>query len=50
MRPSCSGDLPPRAFGLRLLRMNGFIYFNIHDRARLPGRFYGEILGVTARR
>lgn len=29
--------------------MTGFIYFDIHDRARLPGRFYGEILGVTAR-
>jgi hypothetical protein len=24
-------------------------YFNIHDRARLPGRFYGESLSVTAR-
>ena len=24
-------------------------FFDIHDRARLPGRFYGEILGVTAR-
>jgi len=23
-------------------------YFDIHDRARLPGRFYGEMLGVTA--
>lgn len=28
--------------------MMGFIYFDIHDRARLPGRFYGECLRVTA--
>ncbi|MDO5622837.1 MAG: hypothetical protein Q4G24_15420 [Paracoccus sp. (in: a-proteobacteria)] len=27
----------------------GMIYFDIHDRARLPGRFYGESLSVTAR-
>ncbi|MFV0410988.1 MAG: hypothetical protein ACK5LJ_15205 [Paracoccus sp. (in: a-proteobacteria)] len=25
------------------------LYFDIHDRARLPGRFYGESLSVTAR-
>jgi len=28
--------------------MRGFVYFNIHDRARLPGRFFGvehSILG-----
>jgi len=24
-------------------------YFDIHDRARLPQRFYGETLCVTAR-
>lgn len=29
--------------------MLGFIYFDIHDRIRLPGRFYGECLTVTAR-
>lgn len=29
--------------------MQGFVYFDIHDRARLPGRFYGESLSVTAR-
>lgn len=29
--------------------MRGFVYFDIHDRARLPGRFYGESLSVTAR-
>lgn len=29
--------------------MLGFIYFDIHDRVRLPGRFYGECLRVTAR-
>lgn len=31
--------------------MSGFIYFDIHDRARLPSRFFGEMRGggVTAR-
>jgi hypothetical protein len=29
--------------------MTGFIYFDIHDRARLPSRFFGEALCVTAR-
>ena len=29
--------------------MPGFIYFDIHDRARLPSRFFGETLCVTAR-
>jgi len=29
--------------------MRGFVYFDIHDRARLPVRFYGESLSVTAR-
>lgn len=29
--------------------MSGFIYFDIHDRARLPQRFFGETLCVTAR-
>jgi hypothetical protein len=29
--------------------MSGFIYFDIHDRARLPSRFFGATRRVTAR-
>lgn len=29
--------------------MNGFIYFDITDHARLPSRFYGATRNVLAR-
>ncbi|ARO13793.1 hypothetical protein BVG79_00439 [Ketogulonicigenium robustum] len=29
--------------------MQGFVYFDIHDRARLPGRFFGVTQSVLAR-
>ena len=35
--------------GVNMGTMHGFVYFDIHDRARLPQRFYGETLCLTAR-
>lgn len=29
--------------------MTGFVYFNIHDRARLPARFYGMAQSILGR-
>ncbi|MZQ87827.1 hypothetical protein GVY41_01795 [Frigidibacter albus] len=29
--------------------MRGFVYFDIHDRARLPGRFFGMSHSILAR-
>jgi len=39
--------LPDSGVSLNLCAM--MRYFDIHDRARLPQRFYGETLCVTAR-
>ncbi|WP_255532312.1 hypothetical protein [Paracoccus sp. IB05] len=38
-----------RRFGRKYTAMNGFIYFNITDHARLPARFFGATRNILAR-
>ena len=47
--PAPDADLARRPPGREIGDMMGFIYFDIHDRVRLPRRFFGECLRVTAR-
>ncbi len=41
--------LPERGFARITRRMNGFIYFNISDHARLPARFFGMTRNILSR-